>query len=338
MTEYVKNSWYMAAWEEEVADGALFARTLFDTPVLIFRKQDGGYAALEDRCPHRFAPLSRGKRDGDRIACGYHGLTFDVTGACVLNPFSDSIPANCQAPTFPIAAKDSILWIWRGDPAKADPAAIGDFSSMVSGAPQGRGHLQFEANYELLTDNLMDLSHIEFVHTGTFGGGGVIFKGTHQVKQDGDCIWSNWWMPNVPPPPWATFLPPEARVDHWLEMRWQAPASMQLEIGICPAGTDRRLTNFTPLISPHIITPATQTSSHYFYGFPVNPEEDDGDSFGKAFKQEDQPTVEAVQRNMARVDFWDRKPVMLAADAGAIQARRRLMKLRLEQADDVAAQ
>jgi phenylpropionate dioxygenase-like ring-hydroxylating dioxygenase large terminal subunit len=333
MAEDIRNLWYMAGWEEEIVGAGFLTRTVLGTPMAFFRKAGGdGYVAFADRCPHRFAPLSRGKREGDNVVCGYHGLTFDPQGKCVRSPFSDSVPPGCEVKSFPLVAKDSILWFWPGDPALADPTAIGDFSCMTAGAPLGRGHLRFEANYELLTDNLMDLSHVEFLHTGSFGGGGVMFNGAHSVKHDQDAIWSNWWMANIPPPPWATFLPPEMKVDHWMDMRWQAPASMLLEVGICPTGGGRSQPLIPPLVGPHIITPKTQTSSHYFYGFPKFAGAESTDAVGAAFKEEDQPMIEAVQRNMADLDFWGKRPAILKVDTGAIHARRRLMKLRRDEA------
>jgi vanillate O-demethylase monooxygenase subunit len=338
MADYVRNAWYMAGWEEEVPEQGFLVRTIMDKPMLFYRKQDGtGYVGMVDRCPHRFAPLSMGRREGDRLVCGYHGLTFDETGACVRNPFSDLIPPHCRVQAFAVEARDTILWLWGGDPAEADPSLIADFSCMAPGdVPQGRGHLMFDANYELLTDNLMDLSHIEFVHRGTFGGGGVIFRGTHEVKEEGEAIWSNWWMPETRPA-WATFLPPEMKTDHWLDMRWHAPASMLLEIGLCPAGMDRANMPMPPMLQPHIITPETQTRSHYFYGFARLEGTEGEDQVGRAFKEEDQPMLEAVQRSMGDADFWAQKPVILAVDAGAIRARRRLMKLRRDEAPEAVA-
>jgi phenylpropionate dioxygenase-like ring-hydroxylating dioxygenase large terminal subunit len=334
VTEHVRNLWYMAGWEQEVLDDGFLARILLDTPMVFFRKEKGdGYVGLVDRCPHRFAPLSLGKREGDNVICGYHGLTFDESGKCILNPFSDTIPPACSVRSFPVYAKDSILWFWAGDPEAADPTVISDFSCMTGDASHGRGHMEFQANFELLTDNLMDLSHIEFVHSGSIGGGGVIFQGTHGTKVEGEAIWSNWWMPNIAPPPWATFLPSDSKVDHWLEMRWAAPASMLLEAGICPAGVDRQESTIAKMVGPHIITPQTETSSHYFYGYPVGTGGESEDPVGEAFTNEDQPMIEAVQRNMGDTDFWGRRPVILSHDTGSVMARRRLMKLRNQEAD-----
>jgi len=120
-----------------------------------------------------------------------------------------------------------------------------------------------------------------------------------------------------------------------MDMRWQAPASMLLEVGICPAGADRSRPLMPPLVGPHIITPETQTSSHYFYGFPKLDGARSTDATGAAFKEEDQPMIEAVQRNMGDLDFWGKRPAILKVDAGAIHARRRLMKLRHDEANGI---
>ena len=84
---YLGNAWYVAAWSDDLTEGQLLARTILKEPVVLYRKSDGAVVALGDRCPHRFAPLHMGKIvHGDRVQCPYHGLEFDQTGACVLNP------------------------------------------------------------------------------------------------------------------------------------------------------------------------------------------------------------------------------------------------------------
>jgi phenylpropionate dioxygenase-like ring-hydroxylating dioxygenase large terminal subunit len=329
MAEYLRNAWYMAGWESEIEGDALLSRKLLDRQMLLYRRADGeGYVMMEDRCAHRFAPLSLGRREGDRIVCGYHGLTYDRTGTCVRNPFSKQIPERAKVAVVPVSAKYGILWFWPGDASLAELGKISDFSFLSPTARRSR--LVVAANYQLITDNLMDLSHIEFVHTGTFGGAGVIFKGEHEVKPDGDAIWSNWWMPNIDPPPWAAGMSLQTKLDHWLNMRWNAPATMMLETGICPAGSVARA---VPMPMPserdcHILTPETELSTHYFY---TSSEMQDLANVEKAYYDEDKPILEAVQRSMGDTDFWGKKPVILSVDAGAVRVRRHLAKLMLEE-------
>ena len=328
MTGYVKNLWYMAAWADEIAGDALFTRTLLDRPWLIYRKAGGGWAMLADRCPHRFVPLSMGRREGDVVHCRYHGLGFGPDGRCVHSPFPGGPPAHVSAASLPIVEKHRGLWFWPGDPALADPATIPDFGFLDAEAGMRRGHLRIEGHYELITDNLMDLTHAEFLHVESFGVNGSIFHGEQTVRHDDDgAIWNNWDMTAVTPPDWSkSMLQPGDTVDQWLHMRWHAPAAMALTVGLARAGTQRADMVVPRMMNPHIITPETATSSHYFS------DHEDNDAAAEMARQvsidEDEPMIEAAQRALGSADCWDARPAILKTDAGAIRARRALMQLR----------
>jgi len=186
------------------------------------------------------------------------------------------------------------------------------------------------ANYEYGTDNLMDLSHIEFVHRGSFAGAGVIFAGEHSVRQEGETLHSNWWMPDVAAPAHTRGIyDREMRTDHWLHMRWNAPASMLLEIGATPKGAPRE--QGVIIRQGHILTPETDHTTHYFWettrSAPVATPE--GDEFvrsmmARAFDGEDKPVIEAAYANLDGGEFWSQKPVFLGVDAGGARARRLL--------------
>lgn len=332
-TDYVLDLWYMAAWQEEVDNADTLARTFLDRQWLMFRKSDGTYAMVRDRCPHRFAPLSRGKRVGDRIVCGYHGLQFDASGTCVHNPFSDLIPPNAVVESWPIVARHGILWFWPGDADAADASTIPDFAFLDDPQPMVRNHTIMDANYEILTDNLLDLSHIEFVHEHSFQSGGALLKGKYRAYQEDDgSVWSCWTVENVSAPRFAAEQLGDTLSDRWTNMRWNAPASMYLEVGAAPHGVPPAETPVRALRNPHIITPLSQTQSHYFYNCFPGPE---SEAFAKLiFEDEDRPMLEAVEASMSGQDFWEMRPVILNVDAGAVRARRHLMKLRREQRSD----
>ena len=335
MTAYVNNLWYMAAWADEIVGDALFSRTLLGKPWLIWRKADGTYAMIADRCPHRFVPLSMGKRVGNTVQCRYHGLGFDGAGTCVHSPFPDGPPAHVSAAAMPIVEKHRGLWFWPGDPALADPSRIPDFGFLDEDRGMHRGCLRIEGNYELITDNLMDLTHAEFLHIETFGVNGSIFHGEQTVRHDDDgAIWNNWDMSGAEPPEWSKpMLEAGAKIDQWLHMRWHAPAAMALTVGLAKAGTQRADLIFPPMVNPHIITPETATSSHYFYDHEDNVEA--AEMARRLFVEEDEPMIEAAQRALGNQDFWDARPAILKTDAGAIRARRALMQLR--KAEEAAA-
>ena len=333
---FLRNAWYMAGWSHEIGN-ALLRRCLLGDPVLLFRKGDGGIAAMIDRCPHRYAPLSAGKREGDTITCAYHGLQFDAEGSCVGNPFSDKVP-KAHVRAFPAVERDGIVWFWPGEADRADEGLIPDFSALfVEG--QGNpltGLLPMATPYEFGTDNLMDLSHIEFVHKGSFAGRGVIFAGEHAVVAEGARLHSNWWVPGVPAPGHTYGIyPPDLVTDHWLEMRWDPPASMLLEIGACPTGGERG--DGVIVWQAHILTPATAETTHYFWATTrPGPTSEEGDRMltallVQAFSEEDKPIIEAAYDNLDGLDFWDAGPVSLRVDAGGTRARRMIQKLKREE-------
>lgn len=341
---WLRNAWYMAGWSEEVGAAGL-SRQILDKQLFLYRLTNGGVGAILDRCPHRFAPLSRGERDGDLVVCGYHGLKFGADGKCVHNPFGERIPAGTDIPAFAAVDLHDAIWIWGGDAADADPALIPDFSFIPDTPHQRsvRGLTLMKANYEYGTDNLMDLSHIEWVHKGSFAGDGVIFAGDHSVRQDGNTLHSDWWIPNIAPPMVAQGLVGEGEtVDHWLRMRWNAPASMRLDVGACPHGKPESEGFDIP--QAHILTPANEHETYYFWTASRNHDLDSVDAdnymldlFRQAFDVEDKPMIEAAYNNVrANIDkggdFWGEKPVSLGIDQGGTRARRLLEKMIAEEA------
>jgi phenylpropionate dioxygenase-like ring-hydroxylating dioxygenase large terminal subunit len=327
MNGFLRNAWYMAAWAEEVPEGGLLARKLLGQDWVIWRKGDGQWAMLADRCPHRFAPLSKGRRMGDTIRCGYHGLGYDETGACVHNPFGQAVPPGMKVPAMALVERHSALWFWPGDPMLADPARIPDFSFMDE-PHHVRVALVMDVDYRLIVDNLMDLTHVEFMHIETFGVNGSMLDHGHQsvVTQEDGAIWNNWAVENAPPPQWAeALLSPGQRVDQWINIRWHAPASMALHVGLAMAGTGHAQMVVPAMANPHILTPESESTTHYFCSH--GPEEGARALMDAVFMNEDEPMMRAVQERMGGADFWDLRPAILPSDAAAIRVRRRMQHL-----------
>lgn len=326
---YVRNAWYMAAWAAEVPADGFLARTLLDEPWLILQSSDGVWVMMADRCPHRFVPLSRGRRVGDAVACGYHGLTYGMDGACVFNPFGKTLPPEARVATRPLVERHGGLWFWPGDAERADPDAIPDFS-FINDARDARDHLLMDVNYELIADNLLDLSHAEFLHTETFGVNGALFEFGEQTVESDDtgAVWNKWDMNGSRPPEWAVPMVGDARVDQWLHMRWHAPASLALMIGVVQSETRTQVV--PPMANPHILTPKSARETHYF--FTRDHGEEAAQMARRVFLEEDEPMIRAQQEAMGDQDFWALRPVILPSDAAAIRARRRLMQMRREEA------
>ncbi len=337
MAKYLMNCWYAAAWSQELSEKPL-ARTYLDVPVMLFRKGDGTPAALHDRCPHRFAPLSMGMLDGERIECPYHGLVFDHAGICIDARFNAITRENAKLRAFPVIEAGKAVWIWMGDPAKADPALLPDFAYFDRPELASiNGYTHMCANYQLEVDNLMDLSHIDFVHTATISGG-VMEGAAREARQEGGTVHFDTLCASVPClPNFEPYIRAEGRpTDHWLDLRWDAPGNILLDLGVTLAERPRD-EGYTTL-QGHFLTPETEFSTHYFWGLarpdggePPEFDEMMKDLTRRAFEGEDLPMIEAVQQRMGTGTFWEQKPVIFPEDAGAIRARRVLDKLIAEE-------
>ena len=333
---YLHNAWTVAAWANELPTGQMLARTLLDQPLVFFRDAAGQPQALLDRCPHRFAPLSMGRLcdGGASVQCPYHGLRFDGGGACVHNPHGDGrIPAAANVRSFPVVERCSALWIWMGDAALADPARIPDFPfNDPAHWAVGTGSMVVDAPYELEIDNILDLSHIEFMHP--LFASEAVRRAEVKCEQHGDTVWSKRFMADdrqVPDFLRQAFQVPDGAIDRWLNVRWNAPAVMALWAGGVASGQSPEKGVVSQQM--HCFTPESAQRTHYFYSisFPraMGPVADELAAQNVAalrgpFEQEDKPIVEAVGRRMNGAELFDLKPVLLPGDAASVRARRLL--------------
>lgn len=328
----LRNIWYMAAWPEEIQQGQLFHRQIIGDHVVFFRDGAGEIRAIGDRCPHRFAPLHIGRQVGDAVECRYHGLRFGTDGACVFNPQGNgAIPKAARVPAYPTTLKYGIVWIWMGDPERADAARVPDFPILEpEDYAVGHGYLKVNAHYELESDNIMDLSHIEFLHP--LFSTEAVRHGKVSSAAEGNAVWSKRFITNDTLPPFLEEifgLPPGTPVDRWLDCRWQAPALIELYSGAVATGRARDEGHEAPSI--HFFTPETEATTHYFYGMCCPR------SMGAAaeerariqteavrgpFLEEDLPVIEAQQAMIGSADFMSLRPVLLPGDAGGGRARR----------------
>lgn len=327
MTAFLKNSWYQFGWTEELADDATIVRRILDIPMFAFRTGSGKIAVLDNRCPHRFAPLSEGKRAGDTIACPYHGLTFDAGGRCVHNPHGPIVD-KLNGRGYAAIERYKAIWVWVGE-APADESLLPDLS-FIDATPetgQNRFYTHVAANYELLADNIMDLSHADYLHPTTLGSG-FNTRATSTVEQYDDRLSIAWRSDSDEPPP-AFHMESPAKL--WTEVDWYAPALMVLRAGGHPVA---RPTQGIDTLNLHNMVPETATSTHYFTCNTRNFRVDDAafnaigrERLGYVFQHEDKPMIEKIQQQMGTPDLWSLKPVVLGVDKGAIMARRRLARM-----------
>jgi vanillate O-demethylase monooxygenase subunit len=338
---YLRNTWYVAAWSHEVG-AALFSRKLLDEQVVFFRDASGAVAALADRCPHRFAPLRLGRLKGDAVECGYHGLQFDRSGTCIANPHGElPASANCRVRSYPVVERHGAIWIWPGEARLADANAIPDFAYITEpGRKTVFGGTLLKANYELVSDNLMDASHTQYVHSDLLGT--EAFRNSrHEVLQDGDCVESNYLVPGgIVPAAFADYFEdPQLRVDYAIRFRWTPPALVRNNVSVTPLQKPEGGIQRT---GSHFMTPETETTTHYFFAHTRNFAIDDpvADERSRRWQQtgltlQDGPMIEAVQENMGTSDLNALRPFLFSIDAAAVRVRRVLARLtEAERADN----
>jgi len=168
-TPFIRNAWYVIAEAAEVSRTPM-ARTVLGTSVMLFRTLGGSVVALANRCCHRSFPLVHGTVDGDTVVCGYHGLRYDTTGQCIEIPMQKSVPASLRVRAFHTAEKGPFVWIWMGErpPAEGDAAPHQEWLDHPDWACRV-GYLHVKGSYVHLHENLLDLSHLSFLHAKTFG-------------------------------------------------------------------------------------------------------------------------------------------------------------------------
>jgi phenylpropionate dioxygenase-like ring-hydroxylating dioxygenase large terminal subunit len=328
---YLQNTWYQAAWSAEITTRSPLVRTLLDLPLLIFRPAEGQISALHDRCPHRFAPLSAGHIEGGTVTCGYHGLAFNAHGDCVRNPHG-GITKAMHVRRLPVVERHKALWVWFGDePARPDDVPNLSFIDETPAQATIASHMRVAANYRLLTDNILDLSHADYLHPTSLGG--MMTNAKNTVTSMGDKIKVVWEAINCDTPPaFQAMVPPPSKADIWTEVVWTAPAVMVLGTAGKPTGVPR--TPADESYTLHCMTPESATSSHYFMcntrRFLVNDAPFSAQlrsALTHAFEHEDKPMLEKQQQRMGTDDLWSLKPVLLGIDNAAVQARRMLDKL-----------
>lgn len=335
---FVRNTWYAAAWEREVGDTP-FAATIAGQRLAIYRRADGGYGALDDACPHRNLPLSMGRVLGDAIECGYHGLQFDCSGTCVKAPTNGTVPPGLAVGAHPVHARYGLLWVWLGDPAMADPAHIFEvrhWGDPAWGCTVG-DDMTVRCHHLYISDNLLDPSHVAWVHPGSFAGAGTDDTPMETtIADDGVTVWR--WLFDTPPPPfYAPYLPFDGNCDRKQQYEVRYPSHALITAVFCPAGTGGEGRDLPPetfvMDSYNFLTPVDEHTTRYFWFQMRNVAPDDEQvsidfaASVKAAFAEDKVVLEAVQRGMDDAAERGAPSVNLRSDAGGVRFRRRLSDL-----------
>lgn len=322
---FLRNSWYVAAWDREVTCHPR-TRMFLDEPVVLFRTGEGRAVALEDRCCHRHLPLSMGSVIGNTLRCGYHGLRFDASGQCVEIPGQANIPPQARVRAYPLIERFGWLWIWMGDPAKADAALIPNW--WWAGHPEWAFSrpepIHVKCNYQLVSDNVLDVTHLAYVHATSIGASSITqFPAT--TEREERLVRLTRWIRDRPPPLYKSAGGFDGNVDRW-QIVEHVPPCFTVNFAGCE-DTKTRI-DLMALSAP---TPETDRTTHYFFGFVRNFRLGDAEmdrvfnvDFVDVFK-EDIPVLEAQQRMLELKP--DAPRIDIAVDAAPLAARRMLQAM-----------
>lgn len=287
-TRFIFNEWYVAAFGEEL-NSELLARTLLGKRVLLFRSSSGVPVALADRCAHRAFPLSRGTLDGDTVVCAYHGFRYDEQGNCIEVPSATKCPKGIGVAEYRLVEQGPLVWIWMGDPASADLARLPEQAWLSQPEWEtSRGYFDLQSNYVSMHENLLDLTHLSFLHANTIGTPDYAKAPFRSEVGDGYFALNRDVVPTMLPPVWAkpTGLEGCATAARIVKSEFKSPAFHQVNVSfydsILAAG-ERRVSRIK---TAHLLTPQTHSSSHYFI------------VHGRDFAQDDESVTHFMHDNL----------------------------------------
>lgn len=335
---YVRNAWYVAGWSHDLGLETPLAVTILGDRIVLWRTATGALHALEDRCVHRLAPLSLGRCEGERLRCMYHGLLFAADGKVVEIPGQDLIPPQARVRAYRVVDRHSWLWVWMGDPAAADetliPNAVGlDRPEYVL----GHGQLDYAAEARLINDNLLDFSHLTYVHAQSFGSAPQFASTPARVTPLERGIRYERWTENSCGSSSRKSAEP---MDSFMTYDFLIPGILLMTGGVFPLGTARAVNLGVPdygkavsgvTFTSQAVTPMTEKTARYFFSW--GPHRAHGNEAlrdtlmgiaGQAF-DEDKIMIEAQQRV---IDMTPSPVVMPTAhDRGVTMFNRLVEKL-----------
>lgn len=331
---FLRNAWYVAAISGDVGQ-SLNAMRMLGRNLVVYRNKSGDPVALEDACPHRKLPLSMGRLIGDHIECGYHGLTFNKLGECVRAPTQDRIPPSAKVRNFAATDRYGFLWIWMGDSDDADASKIIEIENFdnPSWHITSGDELACGCNYLYLTDNLLDPSHVAWVHRSSFAAAGTEDTPLTMDDRDDRLIMSRWIHNCELPPFYKPLVRFEGNCDRLQHYEVRYPSTAVNKSIFSPAGSGGATWSENDdayvMISYNFLTPVDANNTRYFWLQHRNT--DPGDESitkliahsAKSAFEEDRQILEAVHRGIAGESG---RHLNLALDAGAMRFRKVLEK------------
>ncbi len=265
-TPLIKNCWYVAALSQDITR-EIMAKQLLGVHVALYRTLAGQVVAVRNRCPHRSFPLSKGKLEGDILICGYHGMQFNPSGHCVKMPALPIVPTHADVQGFPVKEKGPLVWIWMGNPDRADESLIPNTDWLHDeNWKTVSGFFPIKADYVSMHENLLDQTHFPFLHPGAIGTPEYARSKLEVRFEDKEIIIDRALL-NSPPP--GVYAMPTGLagkpVNRFSEAKFVSPALHRAFAKIVDPrdeGLGPRTYRFN---ITHIFTPQTQHSIHYWW-------------------------------------------------------------------------
>jgi len=342
---FINNAWYVAALGTEVGRH-LFSVRMLNQDLLLYRQEDGTPVALHDSCPHRRLPLSMGRLIADTVECGYHGLTFDAQGQCVRAPACGAqIPGRAEVRAYPCIERYGLIWVWMGEAKLADPDTlihIKEWDDPDWGVNRGDA-MEVACNYLYITDNLLDPTHVSWVHQTSFGTDELIGVPL-ELAEDELGVTAYRWLYDIEVAPfYQQFVRFQGRCDRKQQYEMRYPAHAVIRALFTPAGTATDEPPFHPQVflmdSYNFLTPIDEKNTRYFWFQLRNfspQDEQVSQTFNKDVRAaflEDKAVLEAVQKGM---DAHGAR-LSLPSDAAALRFRKRTQeRIRDEQTSQLA--
>jgi phenylpropionate dioxygenase-like ring-hydroxylating dioxygenase large terminal subunit len=330
-SNYPFNCWYVAALSDEVGQ-ELLARRLLDKPVLLYRRSSGEIVAMEDRCIHRAYPLSAGRRDGDRVVCGYHGFSYEPDGCLVDVPSQENVPPGAQVRTYPVHEQSPFVWIWLGDPgisALRPPPRVPWYAD-GTGWGSTAEVLRVDANYLLLHEHYLDLTDVFVTHPEVVPPDIEVLPALDEVEVSERSVSYFRELPSSRLAPWEaeiTGLPAETAGIRREEGTFVSPALHVQHYVIAPRDGKSH-----DLLRIQGFTPQSPQATHVFLQMARNFAIDSAHvaEFLRTMFHEwatrDSVVLETVQRCLGE-ETVPRRDLNVKADRAAVRARRIAMEM-----------
>lgn len=334
---FPRQQWYVAGHSEDFGRN-LSSRWILGDPICFYRRRDGVLTALVDRCIHRQMPLSLGRLKGDDLECGYHGILYSYDGRALDIPSQRAVPPACRVHNYPLKESGGFVWIWMGDPERADEGLIPAHPWLDS--PEWtvvRGSLHMDARAQLINENLLDLSHVSYLHPESIGTAEVA-SAPVSTNFEARSVRVTRLMEGIESP--ALFVKAmglEGRIDREQVAEFIAPGFHITHV--LAKSADPASDKVCRHKAVHCITPEHENSAHYIWAltrdYALGNEEVDHlwrEGVPVVFRQ-DIAAVEAIERVLSAYAPGHPLELNIKVDAGPLRARRIIQQMVAEEAE-----